>query len=91
MPGFNAQVTNNHLTDNSENLEIKTRLSKNDLYLETNGNVFVYAVHRHDITKSLFTLYDDASVTKYIISLVLKGENESGGDVTRDVYPQFFK
>ena len=75
VPSFSAQVTNNHLTDNSENLEIKRRLSKNDLHLETGGNVFVYVVHRHDIIKSLFTVYDNASITKYIINLVFKGEN----------------
>lgn len=91
VPSFSAQVTNNHLTDNSENLEIKRILSKNDLYLEIGGNVFVYAVHRHDIIKSLFTVYDDASIIKYIINLVFKGENASGDGVTRDVYTQFFK
>lgn len=91
VPSFSAQVTNNHLTDNSENLEIKRILSKNDLYLEIGGNVFVYAVHQHDIIKSLFTVYDDASIIKYIINLVFKGENASGDGVTREVYTQFFK
>ena len=61
------------------------------MYLEIGGNVFVYAVHRHDIIKSLFTVYDDASIIKYIINLVFKGENASGDVVTRDVYTQFFK
>lgn len=72
-------------------MEIKRILSKNDLYLEIGGNVFVYAVHQHDIIKSLFTVYDDASIIKYIINLVFKGENASGDVVTRDVYTQFFK
>ena len=61
------------------------------MYLETGGNVFVYVVHRHDIIISLFTVYNAASITKYIISLVFKGENESRDGVTRDVYTQFFK
>ena len=63
------------------------------MYLETGGNVFVYAVHRYDFIYciSLFTVYDDASITKYIINLVFKGENASGDAVTRDVYTQFFK
>ena len=91
VPGFSAQGTNNHLNNNSENLEIKRRISKNDLYLETGGNVFLYAVHRHDIIKSLFAVYSDASITKYMISLVFKGENASGDGVTRDVYTQIFK
>ena len=61
------------------------------MYLEIGGNVFVYAVHRHDIIKSLFTVYDDASIIKYIVNLVFKGENVSGDGVRRDVYTQFFK
>ena len=36
-----------------------------------------YTVHRHDIIKSLFAVYNDASVIKYMKNLVFKGENAS--------------
>ena len=41
VPGFSAHSTYNHLNDNSENLEMKRKINKNDLHLETGGNVFV--------------------------------------------------
>ena len=41
VPGFSAHSTYNYLNDNSENLEMKRKINKNELHLETRGNVFV--------------------------------------------------
>ena len=52
---------------------------------KTTEKLFTFSVHRHDIVKSLFKIYNsDMSITQHFIQLV------SGGGVTKDVYAHFY-
>ena len=76
---------------NVVNLELKKRYEQNDLMAKTTEKLFIFSVHRYDIVKSLFKIYNsDVSITQHFIQLVFKEENASGDGVTKDVYAHFY-
>ena len=72
---------------NMEILETK-RNSEKDALINDNS---VFLVDRLNVVANMFSIYQDAQVTKSLMKINFRGEDATGHGVTRDVYSQFYK